>query len=158
MKVLSTVLGCLVLAGAVAVGALGGCAGGSGETVELSGLGFSMALPPGWRVDDATGNSAVVSSRKLTDSLGSVFIFPLEGASLNEYVQSYSPQAQASTPKTVSGLDAVEVVEQGEARRVLTTYIRNGANVIVVTLGVLPQDFPEAEESLRAAMGSIAIQ
>jgi hypothetical protein len=137
---------------------LASCGGAGGGEVDLPGLGFSMQLPAGWRVDEPSDDGAVFSASSLEDSVGSVFLLPAEGITLSEYVRRYSPTATTTTPGAVSGLEAVEVVETGEARTCITSYIRRGEDVIVVTLGTLPEDFPGAEQSLRDALASMEIR
>ena len=159
MKVKDVVLVVLIIAGVAVICTTLSCGRtGSGATVELADLGFSMRLPANWRVDEASSGRAVFSAPSIEDSIGSVFYFPLEGKTLGEYVQAYSPRTEERVPTTISGLEAIQVLEKGEARTCLTAYIRKENDVFVVTLGTLPADFPSHEGSLRQALRSITLK
>lgn len=159
MKLKNAVLAVLVLAGLAIMCSTVGCGRtGSGATVELADLGFSMRLPASWQADEANSGRAVFSAPSIEDSIGSVFRFPLEGKVLSEYVQASSPRTEEKTPTTISGLEAIEVLEKGLARTCLTAYIRKQNDVLVVTFGTLPADFPSHERSLRQALRSITIR
>jgi hypothetical protein len=63
----------------------------------------------------------------------------------------------SKTPLTLSGLEAIEVVMQGE-RTVLAYYIRKGDRIIAVSYGAAAADYPRYETSFRESARTISIK
>ncbi len=69
------------------LGTLSGCGGGLGrQKVKISEIGFSMTLPSGWSVDRQNPRFFFDSSN--SDNSGMVEDYPLEGKTLDEYLDS----------------------------------------------------------------------
>jgi len=137
-----------------------GCGeGAGGSAVEVPELGLSMKLPPGWRAR-ASEPRMFYDGDNREDNFGMVEDYPLEGLTLEEYVEKMSkagaPQVLSKTPCTVGGCEAVEMVTEAEYA-VVEVDIRKGDRVIRVSFRTLAEDLPEHEESFRAALRSIAI-
>lgn len=110
----------------IALVVAGGC-GKRGNTFELSRLGFSMELPPGWE----QGEPRVIGGYRVSsrgefffenadydDPSGSVMEFPLMGESLTEYVDNLigdtekMEKLQAGLLRTLGKIAGEEVSEE----------------------------------------------
>ncbi len=144
----------LFMAGLAAVCVATGCGAIGASTLDLPELGISVKLPSGWKVDDTFPNGTTFHAPGLTDSFGSVFRFPIEGMSLQEYVG----ERTGTTTTTVAGCEAIEHIQGGTVRKGIRVYIRKQSNVFEAEFWVSPEDFPTHEESFRKAIRSIELR
>jgi hypothetical protein len=158
MKSAPLALSVLLVASLAAVCVATGCGTLGGSALDLPQLGFSMQLPSGWKVDETRSNGATFHAPSLADSFGSAYRFPLERASLEEYLREGRVGPEGTTPTTVGGHEAIEYIQGGTVRKGLRVYIRKESHVFEVEFWVGPQDFSTHEESLRKAIHSIELR
>jgi hypothetical protein len=157
----------------------------SSNRVEIPYLGFSMQLPKGWQVDPSDILS-FYEVNKEDDNWGYVSQIDLDSSeTLGGYVDSLiaddkrTEQAQkemlallgeeadkseytetkivSKTNRTISGLEAVELITQAEYT-VIEVYIRKNDEVITVTMRTPKDDFSKYEPIFQKAIESINIK
>jgi predicted Zn-dependent protease len=137
-----------------------GCGGGNGGgRVEFAEQGVSLELPPGWKRDPKSKH-LLIERGKGEDSIGTVERSPLEGKSLDAYVDEMlrtGGRVQSRTSLKISGCDAVEVVSHA-AYSLAEVFIKKDDSVIRVSFSVLPDDFKRQEQAFRKAFQSITVK
>lgn len=139
-----------------------GCGGGisGGAKVEVAELGLLMQLPSGWTVDRQNPRMFYESGKK-DDNFGLVESYPLEGESLNEYVDRMSGigggRMVSKSATNVNGHQAIELVTEA-AYTVIEVDIQKGDDVIRVSFRTLSEEFADYEQPLRDALHSLKIE
>ncbi len=131
-----------------------------GTTMHIAELGLSMELPSGW-IADRQNPRMFFDAKNRDDNFGMVEDYPLEGQSLQEYVEHMSNVGGARTistiPVTISGHEAIEVVTEA-VYTVIEVDIQKGEDVIRVSFRALREDYPTYEEPFRGALRSIELR
>lgn len=128
--------------------------------VEVAELGLSLKLPAGWETDKQNSRM-FYETRNRDDNFGMVEDYPLEGKSLNEYVDYMLPAGSperiiSKTPITINGREAIETVSEAEYTVIDANILKND-RVIRVSFRTLKKDFSKYEPFFRTSLQSIEI-
>ena len=128
--------------------------------VAVAELGLSMKLPSGWEADKQNPRM-FYETKNRDDNFGMVEDYPLEGKSLNEYVEYMLPAGApnriiSKTPITINGYEAIEVVSEAEYTVIDVNILKND-RIVRVSFRTLREDFPKHEPSLRTSLQSIKV-
>jgi len=158
----------------------------SNRELVIPKLGFSMKLPVCWKTESKEKNRFYDTTKRderdgwvAEYSLGGKSLNEFVEASLKdvkrakllqkriervlgefslgeEGSQEGLPQIRSKTAEKINGLEAIEVVCEGEYC-VMDTFIRKGDKVLSVTFRTWKGDFPRYQDSFRQAIQSIVI-
>ena len=158
-----------------------------GKKLVIPELGFSMKLPTGWQADSKEKNffyetskghkshgwveQYLLEGRSLSEfveaSLKDVNRMKSMQRRIERLLGEFSsgedgskaqlPRIRSEAPRKIGGLEAIEVVCEGEYP-VMEVFIRKGDKVINVMFRTSKGDFPKYETSFRQAIESITIR
>ncbi len=157
------------------------------KKLVIAKLGFSMKLPAGWKAESKEKSFFYDTAKRAESDgwvaeyqLGGKSLSEFVEASLKDVNRARSlqkqiekllgewnlgeegskeelPRIRSQTAEKISGLEAIEVVCEGECS-VMETFIRKGNEVVGVTFRTLKGNFPRYEDSFRHAIKSIVIR
>ncbi len=137
-----------------------GCGSGNGGgRVEFAEQGVTLELPPDWRRDPKSPH-LIVGRSNPDDNLGTVERSPLQGKSLEAYVDEMlktGGRVQSRTAMKISGCDAVEVISHAAYSLAEVFIVKNGS-VIRVSFRALPDDFKKQEAAFHKTFQSITVR
>lgn len=156
-----------------------GCAKKSGETVDVSELGFSMTLPKGWKVD-SRGPYFFYSKGNKHNTFGEITTIPSNGSTLMSFVDKQVEAAMKTaqieerslsgttgvpkieivsrTHRGINGMNSVELVTRSEGYHVFTVWMAKGQEIIKVSFQVPDDKFSEQRDSLVKTAKSITFK